>query len=35
MEMLQRNDRKLREEAIKRRNKGGPKIVYKYPPLTK
>jgi len=30
MEMVQRNDRKLREEAVKRRSKGGPKIVYKY-----
>ena len=30
MEMVQRNDRKLREEAAKRRNKGGPKLVYKY-----
>ena len=31
MEMLQRHDRKLREEAAKRREKGGPKIVYSYP----
>ena len=31
MEMIQRNDRKLREEAVKRRSKGGAKIVYKYP----
>lgn len=28
MEELQRNDRKLREAAAKRREKGGPKISY-------
>jgi len=30
MELVQRADRKLREEAAKRRQKGGPKIVYNY-----
>ena len=28
MEQLQRNDRKLREAAAKRRQNGGPKISY-------
>jgi hypothetical protein len=28
--MLQRHDRKLREEAAKRRIKGGAKILYSY-----
>jgi hypothetical protein len=30
LEERQRKDRKLREEAQKRRSKGGLKIVYKY-----
>jgi len=30
LEKIQRHDRKLREEAAKRRKKGGPKIVYSY-----
>lgn len=30
LEMLQRHDRKLREEANKRRQKGGAKILYSY-----
>ncbi len=30
MEEVQRNDRKLREAAEKRRKDGGPKIVYRY-----
>ena len=30
LEARQRQDRKLREAAAKRRSKGGPKIVYQY-----